>query len=94
MIAVSTTELRKHLRKYLNIAKTERVFVQCGSAEQFEIVPTEVAESSNSYFSNPQVVKAIERGRADVQAGRVTRNDPKDPWAIITNRITNKQNKI
>ena len=84
MIAVSTTELRKHLRKYLNIAKTERVVVQCGSTEQFEIVPTNVVESSDSYFSNPKVVKAIEQGRADVKAGRVTRIDPDDPWAIIS----------
>jgi len=39
---------------------------------------------NDEYFSNPKVLEAIERGRADAKAGRVTRiSDPKDPWATI-----------
>jgi len=39
MIAISTTELRKNLRKYLNLANKERVIVQCGRTETSEIAP-------------------------------------------------------
>ena len=39
MIAISTTEFRKNLRKYLNLANKERVIIQCGNTETYEIVP-------------------------------------------------------
>jgi len=84
MIAVSTTELRKNLRKYLNMANTERVIVQCGKSETYEIVPARKISDTEKYFSDPEVLAAIERGREDVKAGRVTRiEDPGDPWASI-----------
>jgi hypothetical protein len=84
MIAVSTTELRKNLRKYLNMANTERVIVQCGGTETYEIVPARKISDTDRYFSDPKVIEAIERGKADAKAGRVTRiTDPADPWATI-----------
>ena len=84
MIAISTTELRKNLRKYLNLANKERVIVQCGNTETYEIVPAGKISDTDKYFSNPKVIEAIEKGRADAKAGRVTRiKDTRDPWESI-----------
>jgi hypothetical protein len=60
MIAVSTTELRKNLRKYLNMANNERVIVQCGGTETYEIVPARKISDTDRYFSDPKVIEAIE----------------------------------
>ena len=84
MIAISTTELRKNLKKDLNLATKETVVVRFGKTETVEIVPGKNIESNDEYFSNPKVLEAIERGRADAKAGRVTRiKDLSDPWAGI-----------
>ena len=71
MIAISTTELRKNLKKYLNLATKEKVVVQFNKTETVEIVPGKNIETNDEYFSNPKVLEAIARGRADVKAGRV-----------------------
>ncbi len=60
MIAVSTTELRKNLRKYLNMANNERVIVQCGGTETYEIVPARKIIDTDRYFSDTKVIDAIE----------------------------------
>ena len=84
MIAISTTELRKNLMKYLNLANKERVIIQCGNTETYEIVPAKNISDTDKYFSDPKVIEAIEKGRADAKAGRVTRiKDTRDPWASI-----------
>ena len=84
MIAISTTELRKNLRKYLTLANKERVIVESGKDETYEIIPAKKISDTDKYFSNPKVLEAIERGREDIKAGRVTRiADPRDPWASI-----------
>ncbi|NHQ60274.1 type II toxin-antitoxin system Phd/YefM family antitoxin [Chlorobium sp. BLA1] len=84
MIAISTTELRKNLRKYLNMANKERVIIQCGGTETYEIVPAKKISDTDRYFSDPKVIKAIEQGKADAEAGRVTRiADPDDLWPSI-----------
>jgi hypothetical protein len=84
MIAISTTELRKNLRKYLNMANKERVIIQCGGTETYEIVPARKISDTDLYFSDPKVIEAIERGKADAKAGKVTRiADPDDPWTSI-----------
>lgn len=38
MIVISTGELRSNMKKYLDIAATERVIIQRGSTEMFELV--------------------------------------------------------
>ena len=84
MIAVSTTELRKNLRKYLNMANNERVIVQCGGTETYEIVPARKISDSDRYFSDPKVIEAVERGKAEAKAGKVTRiTDPGNPLTNI-----------
>lgn len=84
MIAISTTELRKNLRKYLDIATKERVVVRFGKTETVEIVPGKNIEVNDEYFSNPQLLEAIERGRADAKAGRFREvKDIKQLWEGI-----------
>ena len=84
MIAISTTELRKNLKKYLNLATKEKVVVRFGKTETVEIVPGKNIETNDEYFSNPKVLEAIERGRADVKAGRVREvKDVKQLWEVI-----------
>jgi len=42
-----------------------------------------ISETDN-YFANPKVIKAIERGKSDVKAGRVTKiTDPNNIWDSI-----------
>jgi hypothetical protein len=39
---------------------------------------------NDEYFANPLVIEAIERGKADIEAGRVTIiADPKNIWDSI-----------
>ena len=57
MIAISTTELRKNLRKYLDIATKERVVVRFGKTGTVEIVPGKNIEVNDEYFSNPQLIR-------------------------------------
>ena len=84
MIAISTTELRKNLRKYLNLANKERVIVQCGNTETYEIVPARKISDTDKYFSDPKVIEAIEQGREDIKEGRcITITDPAKIWESI-----------
>ena len=56
----------------------------CSGTETYEIVPARKISDTDRYFSDPKVIEAIERGKADAKAGRVTRiTDPADPWATI-----------
>ncbi|MEI7708248.1 MAG: DUF2281 domain-containing protein [Chlorobium sp.] len=42
-----------------------------------------ISETDN-YFANPKVIEAIERGKADIKAGRVTKiTDPNNIWDSI-----------
>jgi PHD/YefM family antitoxin component YafN of YafNO toxin-antitoxin module len=84
MIAISTTELRKNLRKYLNMANKERVIVQCGKAETYEIVPAKKISDTDKYFSDPRVLAALIKAEEDIAAGRFTEiKDPKNIWDSI-----------
>lgn len=84
MIAISTTELRRNLRKYLEMATREKVVVRFNKSETVEIVPGKNIESNDEYFSNPKLLEAIERGRADAKAGRVREvKDIKQLWEGI-----------
>lgn len=46
MIVISPTELRTNLKKYLDLAKKERVVIQRGRTEMFELVKRERIEDS------------------------------------------------
>lgn len=84
MIAISTTELRNNLRKYLDIAKVQRVIIQCGKDETFELVPSERMSDGDRYMAIPENAAALREAIEDVKAGRVTRiKDPKNIWDSI-----------
>ncbi len=71
MIAISTTELRRNLKKYLTIANKERVVILSGKAETYEIIPAKKISDTDKYFSNPRLLAALKEAEADIAAGRV-----------------------
>ncbi len=60
MIAISTTELRRNLRKYLNTANKERVIIQCGKSETYEIIPAR--KMSDNVVEHLQHSRSASRG--------------------------------
>ncbi|NHQ60847.1 type II toxin-antitoxin system Phd/YefM family antitoxin [Chlorobium sp. BLA1] len=70
MIAISTTELRRNLRKYLDIANKERVIIQCGKSETYEIIPARKMSDTDRYFSDPKVVEHLQRSLQQVEEGK------------------------
>ena len=70
MIAISTTELRRNLRKYLDMANKERVIVQCGKTETYEIVPGGKISDTDRYFSNPKVIEHLKHSIEQAEAGK------------------------
>ena len=76
MIVISPSELRGNLKKYLDMAENERIIIQRGKSEMFELKKTERI-SEDPYFDNPKNIEAIEEGLADIKAGKFTTLDPK-----------------
>ena len=70
MIAISTTELRRNLRKYLNTANKERVIIQCGKSETYEIIPARKMSDTDRYFSDPNVVEHLQHSLQQVEEGK------------------------
>ena len=64
MIAISTTELRRNLRKYLNTANKERVIIQCGKNETYEIIPARKMSDN--------VVEHLQHALQQVEEGKTT----------------------
>ncbi len=85
MIAISATELRKSIRKYLNMANKERVIVQCGKNETYEIVPAgNISDTDDRFFSDSRLLEVLKKGEIDFAAGRFTEiKDPKNIWDSI-----------
>ena len=84
MIAISTTELRKNLKKYLNLATREKVVVRFNKGETVEIVLGQKVTVKDESFDNSSLLDVLKRGEKDVAAGRFTEiKDPKNIWASI-----------
>ena len=84
MIVISPSELRGNLKKYLDLAEKERIIIQRGKSEMFELKKQERISEDN-YFDNPKNIEAIEEGLADIKAGRFTTLDPeKTLWENIS----------
>jgi PHD/YefM family antitoxin component YafN of YafNO toxin-antitoxin module len=64
MIAISTTEFRRNLRKYLNTANKERVIIQCGKNETYEIIPARKMSDN--------VVEHLQHSLQQVEEGKTT----------------------
>lgn len=83
MIVISPTELSGNLEKYLDLAEKERVVIQRGENETFELRKTGRV-SNDPFFDNPQNIASIEQGIADIKAGRYkTFNPEKSVWENI-----------
>lgn len=75
MLLLTVTEFRSNISKYLKMASTERIALKSPSGI-FEIVPSKElrinpSPSNDPYFDNASNIEAIERGDADVKAGRI-----------------------
>ena len=46
MVVISSTELRNNIEKYLDMAKTERIIIQHGRVEMFELSLKNIHEDS------------------------------------------------
>lgn len=84
MIGISPSKLRGNLKKYLDMAEKERIVIQRGKKETFELRKTERI-SEDSFFDNPKNLEAIEQGIADIKADRYkTLNPEKSVWENIS----------
>lgn len=69
MIVISPTEFRNNFKKYFDVADKERVIIQRGTAEIFELVKRERIE--DPYFDNPENVKALKKSLKQAKEGKV-----------------------
>jgi PHD/YefM family antitoxin component YafN of YafNO toxin-antitoxin module len=84
MIAISTTELRRNLRKYLNLAQKERVIIQCGKSEIYAIIPARKISDNDPCFSTPELLSALKEAEEEIAEGRVRKvKDSKQLWEDI-----------
>lgn len=83
MIVISPSELRGNLKKYLDLAEKERIVIQRGKKEIFELLKRDRV-SEDPYFNNPRNIEAIEEGIADIKGGKYKTLDPdKSLWENI-----------
>lgn len=83
MIVISPSELRGNLKKYLDLAEKERIVIQRGKKETFELRKTERI-SDDSFFDQPENLDALKQGIADIKAGKYKTIDPnKSLWENI-----------
>ena len=60
MIIISPSELSGNLKKYLDLAEKERIIIQRGKSEMFELKKQERI-SEDDYFNNTKNIEAIEK---------------------------------
>lgn len=83
MIVISPSELRGNLKKYLDLAEKERIVIQRGKTETFELRKRDRV-SEDPFFDNPKNIEAIEQGIADIRAGKYkTLDTNKTIWESI-----------
>jgi PHD/YefM family antitoxin component YafN of YafNO toxin-antitoxin module len=95
MIEITSTELRKNIGKYLDLAKEKKepvlvryrdkgVFTLTFTDEPEKGQPSAVNEQHDTYFEQPEVLESIRKGKADIEAGQsITINDPDKIWESI-----------
>lgn len=83
MIVISSSELRGNLKKYLDLVDKERVVIQRGEKETFELRKTDCI-SEDPFFNNPKNIQGIEQGIADIKSGKYKTLEPnKSVWENI-----------
>jgi len=95
MIEITSTELRKNIGKYLDLAKEKKepvlvcfrdkgVFTLTFTDEPEKDQPSAIKEERDTFFEQPEVLESIRKGKADIDAGRcITINDPDKIWESI-----------
>lgn len=76
MIVISPSELRGNLKKYLDLAGNERIFIRKGKDELFELRKKDRV-SEDIFFENPKNIEAIEEGISDLKKGKYRELDTK-----------------
>jgi hypothetical protein len=67
---ISTTELRRNLRKYLVLANNERVIIRRRKTEMYEIIPAGKMSDTEHYFSNPKVREHLKKSIEQAKTGK------------------------
>jgi PHD/YefM family antitoxin component YafN of YafNO toxin-antitoxin module len=81
MKAITVSEFRKNIKKYADLASTEKVIVNRGEGKAFAIVPIELIEDEGY---SPEFVKRILEASISAEKGNVTKiNDAKNIWSDI-----------
>lgn len=81
MKTITVSEFRKNIKKYADIAASEKVIVNRGEGKAFAIVPIEALEDGGY---SPEFIKRILEADQSAQNGNVTRiTDVKNIWQDI-----------
>ncbi|MBA5629867.1 type II toxin-antitoxin system Phd/YefM family antitoxin [Moheibacter lacus] len=67
MKTITVSEFRKNIKKYADLARTEKVIVNRGEGKAFAIVPLEEVEDPGY---NPEFVKKIEKSLQEAEEGK------------------------
>ncbi len=70
MKTITVSEFRKNIKKYADLARTEKVIVNRGEGKAFAIVPLEEVEDPGY---NPDFVKKIEKSLQQAKEGKTTK---------------------
>jgi len=66
------------------MSNNERVVIQSGKAETYEIIPAKKISGADKYFSNQGLLVALKEAEEDIPAGRVREvKDPRQLWEGI-----------
>ncbi|MDH5828836.1 DUF2683 family protein [Sphingobacterium faecium] len=81
MKTITVSEFRKNIKKYAEMASTEKVIVNRGEGKAFLVVPVEAVEDSGY---NPEFVQRVLKAEQDIANGEfVEIKDVKNLWADI-----------
>lgn len=81
MKTITVSEFRKNIKKYADLATTEKILVSRGEGKAFLIVPLEDVDDSGY---NPEFIKNILQANKSANAGNVTRiKDVNNIWEDI-----------
>jgi len=70
MKTITVSEFRKNIKKYADLAKSEKVIVNRGEGKAFAIVPLEEVDDSGY---NPEFVKKIEKSLKEAEEGKTVK---------------------
>uniref|UniRef100_Q3ARA3 Uncharacterized protein n=1 Tax=Chlorobium chlorochromatii (strain CaD3) TaxID=340177 RepID=Q3ARA3_CHLCH len=70
MIAISPTELKRNLYKYLEQAQSEQVIIQCKNAETYAIVPTGKTSETDRLFLHQNIKDRLRHSLEQVKEGK------------------------